>query len=102
MRITCRDETLHVSGIDALSAANSQAFHSQLSTALASPVKQIELDLSQAAHMDCGGVGALVALRNWVRKDNRAVSIRVLNPTGPARQLLQLTRMDGVFPIEHR
>jgi anti-anti-sigma factor len=102
MKIVHDDHTLRVSEIQALTAANSQTFGSELAAALALPVKDIELDLSQANFIDCGGVGALVALRNLARRQNGAVTIRVLNPTGPANQLLRLTRMDDIFPIERR
>jgi anti-anti-sigma factor len=102
MKIIHDDHILRISEIQALTAANSQTFGLELAGALASTVNQIELDLSKANFMDCGGVGALVALRNRARKSNAAGTIRVLNPAGPAHQMLRLTRMDALFPIERR
>ena len=102
MKITRTAQIMLVSEIGALTAATSNSFKSELTTALQSTINQIELDLSQAECMDCGGVGALVALRNRARKRNGAVTIRLLNPANAARQMLRLTRMENVFPVELR
>jgi anti-anti-sigma factor len=99
MKILRDGETLSVSDIRELVAVNGKSFHLQLSAALPANVRHIDIDLSQT-RMDCGGVGALVALRNWARQQNRDVAIRLLNPTHPVRRLFHLTRMDEVFPIE--
>src|SRR5690349_12683115 len=100
MRIKRDGETLRVSEIGELAAASSGAFQSELAVWLANRVSEIEIDLSQTGFLDCGGVGALVALRKCARRRNSDVAIRLLNPTSSARRLFQLTRMDRVFPIE--
>jgi len=99
MKILRDGETLSVSGISELDASNSEAFSSQLSAALPANVRQIDIDLSRT-RMDCGGLGALVALRNFARRHNTCIAIRLLNPTLAVQCLFALTRMDRLFPIE--
>jgi anti-anti-sigma factor len=101
MTILRDGETLNISDIRELAAVNGKSFNLQLSAALPANVRHIDIDLSET-RMDCGGVGALVALRKWARRQNRDVAIRLLNPTHPVRRLFNLTRMDQVFPIEHK
>jgi len=100
MKIIHDAHTLVVREIEALTAANSEAFRSALLEALASPLKQIELHFSATSLMDCGGVGALVGLRNSARKQNQAVTIHLLNPSAPTRHLLHLTRLEETFPVK--
>jgi anti-anti-sigma factor len=101
MKILRDGEKLSVSEIPELDAASSGSFRSQLSAALPANVRQIDIDLSRT-RMDCSGVGALVALRNWAREQNLDVAIRLLNPTQAVRRLFFLTRLDRLFPIEHQ
>lgn len=89
-----------MSEIGELAAANSGTFQSALTASLGSNVTEIDIDLSETGFLDCGGVGALVALRKCAQRRNTSVSIRLLNPTSSARRLFQLTRMDDLFPIE--
>ena len=100
MRITNQGRTLNVSGIKQLAAANRNDFASALSAALPKGVTQIEIDLSQTGFVDCGGVGALVALRNTARGLSEQVTIRLLNPSSAAQRIFKLTRMAELFPIE--
>ena len=98
MTILRDGETLNVSHIAQLDAANCRSFSSRLRELLPG-VQHIDIDLSRT-RMDCGGVGALVALRNCARRRN--VAIRLLNPTIAAQRLFTLTQMDRLFPIEQR
>ncbi len=102
MKIISQGDTLNVSGIPELAAGNSGAFQEQLCAALPDGVKHIEIDLSQTAFVDCGGVGALVGLRNSARDLSLDVTIRLLNPTGPVKRIFNLTRMNDLFPIVTR
>jgi anti-anti-sigma factor len=90
-----------VSGISDLDVLTSQAFRSELGAALPANVRQIDIDLSET-RMDCGGVGALVALRNSAREQNAGVAIRLLNPTARVQRLFNLICMDRLFAIEPR
>ena len=102
MKIVSDGTTLNVSAILSLAAANSVAFQRELSAALPEGIQQIDIDLSQTGFVDCGGVGALVALRNSMRTASNQVTIRLLNPTVSVRRIFSLTRMDDFFPIESR
>src|SRR3954469_14215067 len=95
-------ETLNVSDIEEIATNNSAAFPTALREALGSNVCEIELDLSKTAFLDCGGLGALVALRKSACRRNGNVAIRLLNPTPPVRHIFRLTGMDREFPIERR
>ena len=100
MKIVNDGTTLNVSAIPSLAAANSLAFQRELSAALPAGIQHINIDLSQTGFVDCGGVGALVALRNSVSHGSTQITIRLLNPTGSVRRIFSLTRMDDSFPIE--
>jgi anti-anti-sigma factor len=101
MTIISHGQTLSVSGVAELGAANSRSFQTALRAALPDGVKQIEIDLSQTGFVDCGGVGALVALRNAVCGATDEVTIRLLNPTQPVQRIFSLTRMQNLFRIEN-
>jgi len=99
MNILRDGETLSISGISELDAASCRLFKSRLKAALPGNIRRIDIDLSRT-RMDCGGVGALVALRNCARKQNGEVAIHLLNPTLAVQRLFRLTCMDRLFPIE--
>src|SRR5882724_5724180 len=92
MKLIRNGATLNVSELDELATANSGAFQSALRAALPAEVDRVEIDFSKTSFIDCGGVGALVALRkcNWRR--NGKLAIRLVNPTPPVRQIFSLTR----------
>ena len=100
MKIIRDGKRLRVSEIDDLAAGNSGAFQSAVTASIGPNVMEIDIDLSKTGFVDCGGVGALVALRKLVQRRGNSAPIRLLNPTSSAHKLLQLTRMDRLFPIE--
>lgn len=102
MKITCQGETLRVSEIGELVTATSTSFQSALHAALPEGVKQIDIDLGQTECMDCGGLGALVALRKGACGRAGGVTVRLLNPTQPVRRMFDLLQIDRAFPIETR
>src|SRR6267378_451290 len=99
MKILRDGEILNVSQIGQLDAANCRSFSSRLKAALPANVARIDIDLTHT-RMDCGGLGALVALRNCAREQNDNVAIRLFNPTLAVQRLFALTRLDRLFPIE--
>ena len=100
MKIIRDGKKLKLSDIAELGAGSCDAFHSAVNASLGSQVSEIDIDLSDTGFLDCGGVGALVALRKCARRQNTRVAIRLLNPTSSAQRLFQLTGLDRLFPIE--
>ena len=97
MRATEVEATLQISGIKELGAANSQTFRDQVRSALTTTQKNIEIDLSQTMFVDSCGLGALISLHKTTC--NRNGQVRLMNPTPPVDQILQLTRMNRIFEI---
>lgn len=97
MKVQTRGETLAITGLKELAAANSQAFRDQVRAALTDEQKNIEIDLSEAMFVDSCGLGALISLHKSVCARNGLV--RLLHPTPPVRQILEMTRMQRIFEI---
>lgn len=55
------------------------------------------LDLEQLTYLDSGGVGLLVAMfRHVTRRDGH---LKLLRPSPPARRVLGIAKLTGVFDI---
>jgi len=80
-----------------LSAANANAFRDQVRGSLADKLKNIDIDLSQTMFLDSCGLGALISLHKTAC--TRSGAVRLLNPTPPVQQILELTRLHRVFEI---
>jgi anti-sigma B factor antagonist len=97
MKVESKGETLNVSGIKELGAANSQHFRDEVKGALSDTQKNIQIDLSETMFVDSCGLGALISLHKTTC--NRNGTVRLLNPTPPVQQILELTRMHRIFEI---
>src|SRR5258706_8148472 len=97
MKVQTNGETLSVSGIKELGAANSNSFRDQVKAEFREPQKNIEIDLSQTNFVDSCGLGALISLHKTTC--NRNGTVRLVNPTPPVQQILELTRMHRIFEI---
>lgn len=93
MKIHQFGETVRISDLKELGLANAAGFGAKARNALAAGAKNIIVDLSATGYVDCGGLGALVALRKDARHHKRNVSIRVVNPTPPVLRMMQLTQL---------
>lgn len=100
MKIVVHGDTLNVSDIRELATATANSFQSELGAALSGDVRQIDLDLSQTSFVDCGGLGALIAIRKKASNGHGAPTVRLLNPPKPLQHMVNLMKMTGVFPIE--
>lgn len=62
-----------------------------------SQLRVVVLDLSEVEMLDAGGLGMLVSLHNWACVN--AIQLKLVNPSKPVRQVLELTRLTSVFHI---
>jgi anti-sigma B factor antagonist len=97
MKVESQGETLNVSEIKELGAANSQVFRDQVRGAFGELQRNIQIDLSETNFVDSCGLGALISLHKTTC--NRNGTVRLLNPTPPVQQILELTRMHRIFEI---
>ncbi|HWF18928.1 MAG TPA: STAS domain-containing protein [Verrucomicrobiae bacterium] len=97
MKIRHQGETVCISDLKELALANAAGFAEEARSAMATGAKSIVVDLSETGFLDCGGIGALIALRNNAQRDHHDISIRVVNPTPPVRRILQLTHLDNLL-----
>jgi anti-sigma B factor antagonist len=97
MKVQTQGDTLNISGIKELGAANSQSFRDQVRGAFHDAQRNIDIDLSQTMFVDSCGLGALISLHKATC--NRQGAVRLLNPTPPVQQILELTRMHRIFEI---
>lgn len=100
MKFSVHGDTLNVSEISELATATANSFQSELGAALSANVRNIDLDLSQTVFVDCGGLGALVAIRKKASNGDGTATIRLLNAPKPLQQMVTLMKMNGVFSIE--
>jgi len=91
-----REKVLSVAGTRVLTTATARKFRERVFAAL-NGHDVIEVDLSGTTFLDCGGLGALIALRNATR--DRKGRMRLLNPTPPVEQVLNLLEAQRVFEI---
>ena len=97
MKIQVQGDTLHITDVRELGAANSNTFRDQVRSAMSDTQKNIEIDLSQTSFVDSWGLGTLIALHKTAC--SRRGMVRLLNPTPPVQQILELTRMHRIFEI---
>ena len=93
-------DTLNIEGIKELSAANANTFRDQVRGALSERLKNIDVDMSQSMFLDSCGLGALISLHKTAC--TRGGTVRLLNPTPPVQQILELTRLHRVFEIVNK
>jgi anti-anti-sigma factor len=90
------ETVLSVAGTRILTTATASKFRERVIAAL-NRHDVIEIDLSRTTFMDCGGLGALIGLRNATR--DRKGRMRLLNPTPPVEQVLNLLEAQRAFEI---
>src|SRR5262249_34605143 len=73
MKVESQGETLNVSGVRELGAANSQLFRDQVRGAFGELQKNIQIDLSETNFVDSCGLGALISLHKTTCNRNGTV-----------------------------
>ena len=96
MKVGNLEEVLTFGAFKELTAANADMFRKEVHAAV-NGHKVIEVDLSPTTFMDCGGLGALIALRNLARDRNGIV--RLVNPTPPVHLLFEVMGFGNIFEI---
>ena len=97
MKTETHGDTLRITGLVELGAANANDVRDQARAALHEAHKNIEIDLSQTSFLDSCGLGALISLHKTACDRNGTV--RLLKPLPPVLQVLELTRLHRVFAI---
>lgn len=102
MKITVNGDTVNVSDIHELATDTALSFQNELDAAFQDGVRQIDIDLSCADFVDCGGLGALAAVRKKACNGHGGVTVRLLDPPQPVRRMIHLMHMDSILPIACR
>ena len=100
MKMEIVGDTLQVSSIQQLGEANANAFRDWVREAFGNGHRHIEVDLSQTTFVDSCGLGALIALHKAATA--RQGQLRLVNPQPSIKQILELTRLDGILEIIER
>jgi anti-sigma B factor antagonist len=101
MKIQSRDDqTLEVRGILELDASNAGRVRDEIRAAITPAHTVLEIDFSAITFLDSSGLGALIALHKTLRSQNG--TLRLVNPTPSASQIIELTRLHRVFEIVTR
>ena len=97
MKMEVQGDTLRISEVKELGAANANTFRDAARAAMGEAQRNVEVDLSRTTFIDSCGLGALIALHKTAcaRKGN----LRLLKPQPPVQQILELTRMHRIFEI---
>jgi len=97
MKMETFGESLHITAVIRLGAANAKGFRDWVAGQLQNGYKNITVDLSETTFIDSSGLGALVALQKAAAA--RQGELRLLNPQPSVQQILALTRLDQFFKI---
>ena len=97
MNIQNQGSKLVISGLTELNATNAGALRDDTRAALTPQTMTVDVDLSSTRFLDSSGLGALIALLRTM--SGRGGKVRILNPTSPAQQILELTRLHRILEI---
>ena len=97
MKMNVEGNTVRVSGVKELGAANANHVRDQVKAFMSDGQSNIDFDLSETTFVDSCGLGALIAIHKTACSRNGA--LRLLHPLPPVQQLLELTRLHRIFEI---
>jgi anti-sigma B factor antagonist len=97
VKISQRDNTLLVEGVQELNASNSNGFRDQVHAAMTDSLKNVDIDLSKTAFVDSCGLGALISIHKTICL--RKGVVRLLRPGPEVSQILELTRLHRIFEV---
>ena len=97
MKIEVKENTLTISDLEELTAANAGTFQKAVQTRMMPNTKKLHLVADTLKLMDSTGLGALIILHKRVAQSDGQTIIS--NPSGSVEQLLKMTRLNRVFQI---
>lgn len=97
MKLESHGDTLRITELAELGAANSNEVRDQARAALQPAHRHIEVDLSATSFLDSCGLGALIALHKTAC--DRGGGVRLVRPQSAVERVLELTRLHRVFEI---
>ena len=97
MKIEPTGYNLQVGDVPELTAANNDAFRTQIRAALQAEHNRIDLDLSLTAMLDSTGIGSLLSLNKLML--HRGGHLRIVHPSNVVIRTLQLTRLDHLLEV---
>jgi anti-sigma B factor antagonist len=74
-----------------------QMFRGELQRCITEGSQRFLINLGKVSYIDSSGLGELITSHNSLR--NRGGAVKLLNPTKRIRDLLQMTKLLGVFEI---
>lgn len=100
MKVSIENDTVKISGVTELVAANSFNFRDQVRASMNADQRFVEIDLSEISFLDSSGLGALIGIHKTTSTRNGMV--RLVNPSPQVEQILQLTRTNRMFEVVRR
>ena len=97
MKIEVKENTLTISDLEELTAANAGTFQKAVQTLMTPSIKKLHLVADTLRLMDSTGLGALIILHKRVAQSDGQTIIS--NPSGIVEQLLKMTCLNRVFQI---
>lgn len=97
MQLSTKDQTLIITELPELTAAQAPQVKKALHQAFTASHKDAVLHCESLEFLDSTGLGVLISLHNKASKDGGQLTLR--HPNAPILQLLELTRLDRLFHI---
>ena len=97
MKVQIQGTTLVLSELPELSAATATEFKSQTREAFTPLLRDLDVNLAGVRFLDSSGLGALISACRLATE--RGGRFRLIAPTPPVLQILELTRMHRIFEI---
>ena len=102
MKIEITEDLMRVSDLPELDERQAASFRTEFAAALPACPGIIEVNLERTMRVDYSGLAALVVALDQAQQRNPAVTLRVVDPSPPVRQLLELTRLHRIFSVVER
>jgi anti-anti-sigma factor len=97
MRTETRGDTLYITDLTDLGAANAALFKEVVHACLEEKHRRVDADFSTVRFVDSVGLGALLSIHR--RLCERQSQLRLINPSDSVSRFLKMLHMDQVFEI---